>query len=352
MGRPGQKSFHRVTRNDFDADDAHAFVGAVLWMRGRGADFFQNVVAFDQLAERGVLMVEERRVAMTDEKLAAGGIGIVRAGHGNDAAHVRAVIELGLDLVTRPARAPQVFLARVLGQRVAALNHETFDDPVKTSAVIKAFLGEGFEILDGLGRDLGPEFDDHFTFGGVDDGDFVGVCGSAHGCGGWGVRFGFVSQSRHHSSGKDNGAHQVECFHGRKIFQIRGQKSRAESDISSRGWRNFFGFFLILAPFLMLFLVLACVFVLVFVLVFALAHRECDEAGVVGFAQATQHEKHQTTRHRQNCHAYGQSAFPANPGTFGRRRSGNIGLCGNGTGWHQRLLLRRFYFGGNRGCGR
>src|SRR5208283_3463196 len=171
--RPGHKSLHRVGRNDFDADDAHAFVGAVLRMRGRGADFFQNVAAFDQLAECGVLMVEERRVAVADEKLAAGGIGMVRTRHGNDAAKVRAVIELGLDLVAWPARAPQILLARIFRERIAALNHETFDDAVKTGAVIKAFLGERFEIFDGLGRDLGPEFDDHFAFGGGDLGNFA-----------------------------------------------------------------------------------------------------------------------------------------------------------------------------------
>ena len=86
--RPGHKSLHRVARNDFDADDVHALVGAVLRMRGRGADFFQNVVTFDQLAKRGVLMIEKGRGAMADEKLAAGGIGIVRTRHGNDAANV------------------------------------------------------------------------------------------------------------------------------------------------------------------------------------------------------------------------------------------------------------------------
>ena len=43
-------------------------------MRGRGGDFFQHVVAFDQFAERGVLLVEKARVAVADEKLAAGGI--------------------------------------------------------------------------------------------------------------------------------------------------------------------------------------------------------------------------------------------------------------------------------------
>src|SRR5208283_3969753 len=121
MTLPSQ-SLYRVARNNFDADDAHALVGAVLWMRGRGADFFQNVVTFDQFAERRILTVEKRRIAVADEKLAAGGIGIVGARHGNDTSGMRAVVELGLDLVARPASAPQILLAWILGKRVATLN--------------------------------------------------------------------------------------------------------------------------------------------------------------------------------------------------------------------------------------
>ncbi len=86
---------------------------------------------------------------------------------------MRTVIELGLDGVARPARAPHVFLAWVLGQRVAALNHKAFDDAVKAGAVVKALVGQLLEILDGLGCDLGPQFDDHFAFGGGDVGNFA-----------------------------------------------------------------------------------------------------------------------------------------------------------------------------------
>jgi hypothetical protein len=186
------------------------------------------------------------------------------------------------------------------------LNHEAFDDAVKTGAVVKALFGERLEILDGLGRDLGPEFDDHFAFGGVDDGDFVGVCGSAHGCVGWGVGFGFVSQSRHHSSGKDDGANQVKCFHGREIFQTRGQKSRAELAFQVIGGGKFLSL-----SFLGLFL-------RVLVLSSSLCSSLCSSiARVMRLAWSAlpgaQHENRQTARHRQNCHAYGQSTFPAIP---------------------------------------
>ena len=94
-------------------------------------DFFQHVVAFDQFAEGGVLAVEKLRVAVADEKLAAGRIGILRARHREHAAHVRFVVELGLDLVAGIAGAPARLLALVLGQRIAALDHEALDDAMK-----------------------------------------------------------------------------------------------------------------------------------------------------------------------------------------------------------------------------
>jgi hypothetical protein len=43
------KSFRRVARDEFDAGDAHALDGTVAGMRGRGGDFFQHVIALDQL---------------------------------------------------------------------------------------------------------------------------------------------------------------------------------------------------------------------------------------------------------------------------------------------------------------
>jgi hypothetical protein len=62
---------------------------------------------------------------------------------------------------------------------------------VKTGAVVKSFFGERLEILDGLGRGVGPKFDDHGSFGGGDDGDFVrcahGRCGGCIGFGFFGI---------------------------------------------------------------------------------------------------------------------------------------------------------------------
>jgi len=58
----------------------------------------------------------------------------------SNAARVRLVVELGLDLVARAARAPGIFLTVVLRQRIAALDHETLDDAVKTGSVIKTLV--------------------------------------------------------------------------------------------------------------------------------------------------------------------------------------------------------------------
>ena len=144
-------------------------------MNGRGRDFFQHVVALDELAERGVLAVEKARVAVADEKLRAGGIRILRARHREDAARVRLVIELRLDLMPRPARAPRAFLARIFRQRITALNHKTLDDAMKTSAVVKTFLREVSEIFDVARRNVRPEFENHFARTGGKDSNFAHI---------------------------------------------------------------------------------------------------------------------------------------------------------------------------------
>src|SRR5208283_4131755 len=98
--------------------------------------------------------------------------------------------------------APICLLAWVFRQWVSTLNHETLHNAMKAGAVVKSLIGERLEIFDGLGRDVRPEFDDHRSVAGLDDGHFVDIDGGGRGgC----VGFGFVSQSRHHSSGKDNG---------------------------------------------------------------------------------------------------------------------------------------------------
>ena len=49
---------------------------------------------------------------------------------------------------------------------------KALDDAVEAGAVVEALLGQFLEVLDGLRRDIRPELDDHFAFGGLDHGDF------------------------------------------------------------------------------------------------------------------------------------------------------------------------------------
>lgn len=121
------------------------------------------------MTEGRILVVEEAGITVDNEELGAGTVGMLRASHGEDAAHVGLGVELGLDLVTG-ATCTRHAAGAWLGVRTAALNHETLDDAVKGGAVIEAFFGELKEVLDGLRGDLGPELDREVAGGGVDDG--------------------------------------------------------------------------------------------------------------------------------------------------------------------------------------
>ena len=126
------------------------------------------------------MAVEELGVAEADEELAAGAVGVLGARGGEHAPDVRAVVELGLDLVAGIAGAPAGFVRDVFGERVAALDHEAFHDAMERGAVVEPLAGELLEVLDVAGGDVGPELDDHLAVAGVDEGDFVGGGGGAH----------------------------------------------------------------------------------------------------------------------------------------------------------------------------
>src|SRR6266508_424947 len=103
------------------------------------------------LPEHGVVVVEVRLGAVRDVELAPGGVRMLRARHGERAADVLLLVELGLDLVSRPARAV------ALG--VAALHDEPRHDAVELQSVVESLLRERHEVLDGLRRVLGEELD-------------------------------------------------------------------------------------------------------------------------------------------------------------------------------------------------
>ncbi len=141
-------------------------LGAVV--TGVLAILCEDIVALDHLAKGGVLAVEVRSGVEHEEELAARGVRIRRASHGEDAKLVLFRIELGGNLVARSACAPHLFLGRVLRERVAALGHEALDDAMEERAVVEAFAGEFLEIFHGLRRDIGPEFHDEFTLRSLD----------------------------------------------------------------------------------------------------------------------------------------------------------------------------------------
>src|ERR1700722_16948720 len=87
--------FDRAGRNDFDADLAYPFVRPVRGMGGCGGDFLQHVIALGEDTETGVMMVQERGVAVANKKLAAGRIGVVGASHRKGPALMRMIIEFG-----------------------------------------------------------------------------------------------------------------------------------------------------------------------------------------------------------------------------------------------------------------
>ena len=141
-----------------DRDGLHLLLvgGLVVEHAARGArDGIDDVHAFGHLAERSVLLVEVRSVHVHDEKLAAGGVRIHGAGHGQHAAGVLEVVfeavarELTLDAVARAAHAG--------AGRVAALDHEAGDDAVEDHAVIKALFDQTDKVTHGVRRDLRVE---------------------------------------------------------------------------------------------------------------------------------------------------------------------------------------------------
>ena len=147
---------------------------------GGGGDLLDPLAAGDDLAEGGVLAVEELGVAVADEELAAGRIRMLGTGHGDHAAGVRAVVELGLHLVARVAGAGDA-LGAGFGVRATALDHEALDHAVERGAVVETVGGELLEILDRLRGNLRPELDLDVSVVGADHGVFFGG-GGRHGC--------------------------------------------------------------------------------------------------------------------------------------------------------------------------
>src|SRR5205085_3417709 len=141
--RLARSSLHRISWHDLDAFDRHSFgwlapFAAVTRGHFGVADLSQDIVPFYDFPECCVLMIEPAHIRKADEKLAAGRIGIARACHGKNTALMAAIVKFRFDFVARIAGSVATLFCRIFGQRIAPLDHETFDNPVKRSAIVKS----------------------------------------------------------------------------------------------------------------------------------------------------------------------------------------------------------------------
>ena len=84
------------------------------------------------------------------------------------------IVELGIDVVTGSALPVAILFCRIFRIRIAALDHESFDDPVENRAVIKSLARQFLEILDRLWRGIRPKLHHHIAFARLYHGHFVG----------------------------------------------------------------------------------------------------------------------------------------------------------------------------------
>src|SRR5262249_40107832 len=115
--------------------------------------------ALDHLAPDRVLVVEKAGVVEANEKLAVAGVRIGCTGHRDGAAHVRLLVELRLELLTRAAGAGAV--------RAAGLRHEPVDNAMKDDPVVKAVLHQFLDARDMSLCKVRAHLDHYFAFAGL-----------------------------------------------------------------------------------------------------------------------------------------------------------------------------------------
>src|SRR5450756_1923419 len=106
-------------------------------------DLVDVLHARNHLAPHRVLVVEERGVIEADEELAVAGIRAGRARHRGGAAHMRLLVELGLELLAGTAGAGAV--------RAAGLRHEALDHAVEYDTVVKSLAHQFLDPCDVAG---------------------------------------------------------------------------------------------------------------------------------------------------------------------------------------------------------
>ena len=83
------------------------------------------------------------------------------------------IVELRLDPVTGRARTVTVFLGWIFRVWVATLNHEAFNDAVKSSAVVESGARQLLEIRDCFRCGIVPKLHHHFPLARFDHCDFI-----------------------------------------------------------------------------------------------------------------------------------------------------------------------------------
>src|SRR5260221_14268792 len=97
-------------------------------------DLVDILHAVSHLAPNRVLAVEEGGVVEADEELTVAGIRARGARHRGGAAHMRFLVDLGLQLLARTAGAGAM--------RAAGLRHKALDDAMEHDAVVEALAHE------------------------------------------------------------------------------------------------------------------------------------------------------------------------------------------------------------------
>jgi hypothetical protein len=115
-------------------------------------DLIYHIHALGDLTEHSVHPVEMRLGRVGDEELTPARV-LAGVGHGQGAGGVFVGVEVGLtlDLISRATGADPRIIG-ILGEGIAALNHEIRDHPVEPGPVVELAIRKLLEVLDGIGN--------------------------------------------------------------------------------------------------------------------------------------------------------------------------------------------------------
>ena len=196
-------------------------------------DLVDVLHALGDLAPDRVLAVEEGGVVEADEELAVGGIRAGRARHRGGAAHMRLLVELGLELLAGAAGAGAL--------RAAGLRHEALDHAMEHDAVVKAFPHQFLDPRDMAGRQVGPHLDGDGPLGGFED---QSIFGDSHArlLYGLGLRFAVVELDGE-GPACGGAAHAVGKWHRRAALQRLHDGDAVKQPVIIGGLFQFIGDF-------------------------------------------------------------------------------------------------------------